>query len=713
MDQASGNNQVRPEKGLLLILPAWAKSAGGPFVWGLLGLIACLAVAGLEPNLVEEGLVVHVAQRLVSGEHMYRDITFFSGPLPFDLLALLFRIFGEEVAVGRYAIAALHGLATGLTYAFTRQSGAGAFAHAATGAIAAVPVILFPFFSMFWYTTLAYHLSLISIYVTLRGTRSIRWAITAGVLVSCVALCKQTLGAVLAFGLLVALTAGSPPGQRLAHARAMMLAGAATALATVSLFALRGDLAELVRCLVVIPLSLGETYGTPYINLWPPGVLDPEILSNKVLYVPNLFFLAYGIFTQVGPKMILFTQLLYALPLAALLATAIRRLTGPLPAGVLLNTALLLAMSANLFPRSDWGHLVFAIPSAVVQIVLLSSTSHAAQGPARRASFIFAVGLVLVVASATLWVGRTLSGLAVTSYWGPRIPQRPVSQIYRTVSIPRVISYLRVKTKPKEPIFVARSEPLLYFATDTTNPTPFTGVLPVLHDEQERAILAALPELRYVVMSDIDQPAYTYYSDELPRVQAHLERFFRVPRDFPLDDASWIILLERGRDRGPTAIDLVRASASAETWVRDIHGIQHTVTEPPPRMAARQNRRPLAVRLGPFGGGIDFQVSLPPNAVFQAGVGFRGMVSVTDFYIHPAGATLVLSIGREGHFRKLRSVRIDDSEQAGRRWKPFEIGLSAYAGQSVTLRLEAVPDSFFRPDTFTWWGSPRIALPPS
>ena len=185
------------------------------------------------------------------------------------------------------------------------------------------------------------------------------------------------------------------------------------------------------------------------------------------------------------------------------------------------------------------------------------------------------------------------------------------------------------------------------------------------------------------------------------------------PLDFPLDDASWIILLERGRDRGPTAIDLVRASASAETWVRDIHGIQHTVTEPPPRMAARQNRRPLAVRLGLFGGGIDFQVSLPPNAVFQAGVGFRGMVSVTDFYIHPAGATLVLSIGREGHFRKLHSVRIDDSEQAGRRWKPFEIGLSAYAGQSVTLRLEAVPDSFFRPDTFTWWGSPRIALPPS
>ncbi len=155
MDQASDNNQVRPEEGVRLALPAWAGSTIGPFVWGLLGATACLAVAGLEPNLVEEGLVIHVAQRLVAGEHMYRDIVFFSGPLPFDLLSLLFRIFGEEIAVGRFAIVALHALATGLTYAFARQAGMGPFAHATTGFIAAVPVVLFPFFSMFWYTTLA------------------------------------------------------------------------------------------------------------------------------------------------------------------------------------------------------------------------------------------------------------------------------------------------------------------------------------------------------------------------------------------------------------------------------------------------------------------------------------------------------------------------------------------------------------------------------
>ena len=46
-------------------------------VWGIIGALACLSVSGLEPNLVEEGFVVHVAQRMVAGEHLYRDIVFF------------------------------------------------------------------------------------------------------------------------------------------------------------------------------------------------------------------------------------------------------------------------------------------------------------------------------------------------------------------------------------------------------------------------------------------------------------------------------------------------------------------------------------------------------------------------------------------------------------------------------------------------------------
>ena len=89
---------------------------------------------------------------------------------------------------------------------------------------------------------------------------------------------------------------------------------------------------------------------------------------------------------------------------------------------------------------------------------------------------------------------------------------------------------------------------------------------------QEEKILPALEQVRFVVMSDIDQPLYTYYSDELPEVWAYFERHFQIPQDFRLDDASWITVSRRGRDRGPTAIDLHQRRAGARSWVRDLNG---------------------------------------------------------------------------------------------------------------------------------------------
>ena len=83
---------------------ARALRAAPGFVWALAGAGTCLSVAGLEPNLVEEGFVLHFAQRLARGEHLYRDLVFFTGPLPFELLGALFRAFGEEIAYRGYLL---------------------------------------------------------------------------------------------------------------------------------------------------------------------------------------------------------------------------------------------------------------------------------------------------------------------------------------------------------------------------------------------------------------------------------------------------------------------------------------------------------------------------------------------------------------------------------------------------------------------------------
>ncbi|MCH7709111.1 MAG: glycosyltransferase family 39 protein, partial [Myxococcales bacterium] len=515
-------------------------------LWALVGFSACWSLTDLEPNLLEEGLLLHVAQRLVHGEHLYRDIVYFTGPLPFELLALLFRIFGEEITVGRTVMALFLGGATAATWTFARRSGAGPLAFPAAAVIASTPALLFPMFSMFYYTPLAFCFGVLAVDAASRGVESLRWAFAAGLLVAAVALCKQTLGVVLAATLLPALAIALPRTDRLRRVAAMAAGGASLAVLTVAYYGAKGDLDDLWRCLVTIPLGLSENFSSPYLNLWPPGELAAEILPNKVVYFSSLYLLRYSLFTPQRPGYVLLFQVLYALPLLALLATGIVAALRRLPVGGWLNATFLLAMTSNLFPRSDWGHLVLALPPALIQLILLSGRLPGFGTGRNLVATGLAGALSIALASSAVGIDRWVHSEAGDPTWGPRVPLRPVSAVYRTITLPRVIRFLRGRLEPGEPIFVARAEPLLYFATDSTNPTPYTGVLTVINDEQQDRILEALPSVRFVVMSDTDQPLWTYYSEELPRIQRHLERYYRVARGYPRDDASWIVILERG-----------------------------------------------------------------------------------------------------------------------------------------------------------------------
>jgi hypothetical protein len=680
-------------------------------LWALLGAAACTAMIPLEPSLLEEGMMLHVAQRLVAGERLFRDIASYTGPLPFELLAGLFRLFGQEIAVGRIAVVVLHASACASVYGLARRAGAGPLAHAAAACLAAAPVLLFPLYSIYFYATLALHLSLIAAWAALLGTRSVAWAALAGVLVACVALCKQTLGLLLAPALLAALVAGSAPRRRAHQGLSMLLGAACVALLVLTLYGVRRDLGVLVHSLVVMPLSLGETFKMPSVNFWPPGELAPEVRALQSFYVPHLYNILARQIRELGTPVILATQLLYALPFVALAATALRRVAGPLTAATWAHTAALVALMANLFPRPDWGHLVFALPPAAAQLCLLWSGA-AAGAAGRRARRVFAAALVLALAVGASVAGRQLHAMAGPASFGPRVPQLPVSKFTKNPGVPRAIRFLMRRVHPGEAIFVARSEPLIYFATDTYNPTPYSGVIPVLREEQEKSIITALQHVRYVVMSEIDQPQFLYYADELPSVQAYLERHFRVPREYTQGWSSWLLVFERGPDRGATALDLVDAGGAAEAWIRDEEGVRRPAPAAPPRLASRHNRRPLPILLGARGGGIDFELEVPGGAFFQADVGLRRVLGPERMHEHPERTRLTVSVGGGEGFETLASIAVLQRRGEGGRWTPFEVDLSAYAERRLTLRLEVSSDRPFDPGALSWWGSPRIALRP-
>jgi hypothetical protein len=683
-----------------------------PLAWGFAAAIAGLAVAPLDPNLLEEGIVVHTAQRMLAGEHLYRDVVSHTGPLPYELLAALFHLCGAKILVARGAIVLLQGLATAAVFASARRAGAGALAHPAAAAVAAAPVLLVPLFSIFYYTTIAFYVGLVAVYAGVRARKSDAWAVAAGVLAACIALCKQNTGVQFAVFFVPAVALCAAKGERARRAAHVILGGAAVAALTLGAYAARGDLPRLFYAQVQMPFAMASaaTFRTPYINFWPPGELAPGVRESWAMYLPSLYHMKYGLFVEIGRGIVVATQLLYALPFLALAATAVRVLRARVHAAVWLHGAFLLAMTAGLYPRADWGHLVVALPPSLVQILLLTGTRDGVPRPAGAPRRALAGALVLALVAGTASVGIWLHAIAGPAVFGPRVPLMPVSRATRGPAVPRVIQYLRRRVRPAEAIFVPRQEPLIYFATDTRNPTPFEGVLPGLRERQEPVILEALDDVRYVVMSDIDQPIYTYYSDELPAVWDYLERHFRVPGDYPIDDYNWIMVFARGPDRGATAIDLVREHSRGQAWVRDWSGQVSETSELPQRLASRQLRRPLPIALGPGGGGVDFELFIPHGAVFQAGVGYRGLVSVDHQYIHPPGTTLVVSVRSDGEFEPVASVRIDDGLRAGRSWVPVEADLAAYGGRRATLRLEVQAGRPIPPGKLSWFGSPRIAL---
>jgi hypothetical protein len=675
--------------------------------WATVATIAGAAVAPLEPSVLEEGLILHVAQRMIDGERLYTDVSFFTGPFPFQLLAGFFRVFGEHLFVARGILVALQALATGLIFTSVRRSVGPASAHLVAAIVAFAPIFLFPFFTFYFYSSICYYLAVTAIFAVDPDRLSGYGAFIAGATIAFVALSKQNLGLILALSLISAAGLCAMPGRRFRHCLAIVSGGATVTAFTLVYFAARGSLGDLIDELVFVPLSLGSSFESPFPNLWPLGEFGEGIRKNTTMYVPSLYLM---LTEGAIPRAIIGgTQILYALPLAALAATALLRARGPLPSIVWMHAALLVTMTANMFPRTDWGHLVYAMPAAGVHLVLLAASMREPSQERAIGQVAALSGVGILLAAALVLVGQ-LYEKSIAPNLGERVPLRPVSAFYQRDGLSRVIEYLSRHTESGEDIFVARQEPLVYFATGTHNPTPHLGLVPGLREEQEDAILSVLPSLRYVVFSEIDQPHFGFYGDELPNVMDYLERHYRIPDDFDVDQNSWLLVLENGEDRGRTEIDLLRAASTTERFLRNLDNQITPDDEALPRMRPRLLHRPVPIRLGVRGGGIDYTFTVPENAELQMGLGLRYLRSTFRRHEHPANLLVGVSAIDESGVTRLRRVQILTSRTSGASWSDLKVPLDDFAGRTVKLRIEFLSRRPLNDGVLAWLGSPRIAV---
>ena len=329
----------------------------------------------------------------------------------------------------------------------------------------------------------------------------------------------------------------------------------------------------------------------------------PEAAGSQTFYLPYYYVLFQGIFVEPTWRAILATQLLFALPLFALAATAARTSSWAAPpAAFVLHERPVHRLALEPRPahrlgssraRASAAHRP-ALHRGAAGAPSVALAANAACGSARPSC-----SSGSLAGSASL--ERIIDRVADPGPLGARVRLRPVSAPLRGSAraardrVPRD----RTRSRASPSSWRAPSRSSTSRRTRATRRRIPACFRPSATSSSARSSRRS-SDVRFVVMSDVDQPAMTYYRDELPAVQAYLERFFHIPRR-PSRTARchWLRVLERGADRGATAIDLV-----ALARVRPAPSLAiargRSKRRPPcsERLATRRNRRPLGFALG-------------------------------------------------------------------------------------------------------------------
>ena len=675
------------------------------WLYVVLGALCASSVMYFEPNLLEEGLIVHFAGRMVGGEQLYEDLVFFTGPLPFEVLALMARLFGNGVEAGRGVVVLLAGLCTGAFYQIVRSTEAGWLTHLATWAMALASILLFPMLSLFFYSTIAMYLAVLATYCAVRSNESFGWAFACGCAMGAVALTKQNVGLVLILGLFCLIGWTATPSRRFRIATWVAGGGLFVFALVLIRYGVQGNLWPFIDAVGLMPFRLGESFGSPYINFIPVGSLDSDLPAGH--YLPWAWS---NLFRTVGPPswpVVTFTQILYGLPGLALGMVIFRHfLLRKTPNALFYLSALVVALWVQMYPRADWGHLVYALPVSFG--LLVATVAPWAQRMGRPFAGALATSGLFVLVGASAWMWLTLEGAAGPPFAPPFVKLRPVSPVIQNPDFRRVIDYLRQSVEPGEFIWVARAEPLLYEATATQNPTRYGGVMPGLTDIQDPELLRTLGKVRYVVMSDADSPNTQYLRESLPETQKYLEQHFSVPNAF-IKAGAGVFVLRRGPDRGATLVDLYSQTDLGRRFVRDFSGRRSEFRREPLKFETRFNRRPLAVPVGAQGGGIDYSLQVPADAVLEFSLGVGALFVGAHPFYQVARSRFDVFIKTSGDFERLFSISYDQMrrEDSGK-WTDYQIDLSRWGGESATLRFEVVPEGPQRRLGVAWWGSPRL-----
>lgn len=483
-----------------------------PVEWGFAILVFSASVLYLWPfrrytNLnADEGIVLAGAQRVLAGQVPYRDFFSFYTPGSYYLMALLFRLFGASMLVGRGLLLFIGGVFSALSYLLARRVCSRWSALLCTYLLLTICLpsrffVLHNWDSTFW----AY----VALYATVRlveegGTG---WAFATGGFLAATLLTEQSKGVGLALGLgtgLLAIWHSEARRRALGRRNLVALAaGAAWPVAiTLAYFARQHSLSLMMRdCLwplhhYSVANRLPYGYSTVFADEWQTSSADPTWQRAFLAFtfapcwiVPVLPFLGLG------------WGAFHALDLrrrrAWRAASGYYTVMGATIAGLLLATVAT--------GRADLHHLVYIAPPLFVALAWILDAQGVRSWLLPKVQPLLVAGLLV---SFTAY-GLLLMRIALQA----RYPLETRRGLLYTSAQDHVLPYINRHVPPGAEMLVFPYQPLYSFLSATVNPTHYDYLQPGMHTaEQFQDLLHQLArEQTPVVLFD---PSFA--SDKIP-----------------------------------------------------------------------------------------------------------------------------------------------------------------------------------------------------
>lgn len=428
-------------------------AAGGLAGYGLIFVLTLAVLLPLGMSTPEgyhafydEGSAVYASHRIAQGDHLYKDVWYFKGPLSYYGLGWIFAIFGESLTVARIVGAALLSILMVLVFACARRLAMlrenpnkweAPLAGLTAWGLAAMAVVQRVSWHNSWCVSL-FCLAAMCCAIQAEQTGRGSWTAASGFLGGAAFLTKQVFGVWLLVGL-AALWAMDKAGKNSGSGLSpfIWLGGWIAPLAGWIIYsAFAGSLPDFFNLAILYPFKARG------------------VVQGLALAPPQPDFSGIGLAFYGAPVLLL---------VCILLSFGKGRKNG----GALRLYALpALCLFGTLFPRADLGHLRPLIPLAAPGIaLLLPELLRKFSGPFKA----------MLAAAFTL----TLFGLLLA---GPSLRPAPQSPLDSDMAggvtadpaaareINALVAEIQSRTHPGEPIFVAPWAPLVYYLAERPNP---------------------------------------------------------------------------------------------------------------------------------------------------------------------------------------------------------------------------------------------------